>query len=177
MRSLPASGEGNITPINKYEVRSMKYKVQRTKQRQRQINTKRELGNKLIWSAIASMSNASPKPFDLCERTFLFALDVVKVCQLLEKRRSSVAWTLSRQILRSATSVGANVEEAQGGQSKADFVSKYSIARKEVRETKYWLRLLKASDILTEAEAACLLREADELLRILTVIIKKTRLK
>ena len=92
-----------------------------------------------------TVAPSDTKPFDLCERSFLFALSLVKLCQKLEQLRSSAAWVLSKPVLRSATSVGANIEEAQGGQSRADFISKYSIARKEIRETNYWLRLLLAS--------------------------------
>jgi len=122
-------------------------------------------------------SNHGPvdKPFDLCERTFGFALSVVKLCQRIDGQRSNAAWTLSKQILRSATSVGANVEEAQGAQSRADFVSKYCIARKELRETGYWLRLRLASGIIQAGDGKALLSETEELLRILTAIIKKVR--
>jgi four helix bundle protein len=115
------------------------------------------------------------RPFDLCERTFQFALDIVGVCQRLEQKRSAVPTTLSRQLLRAGTSVGANVEEGQAGQSKADFVSKNAIARKEVRETRYWLRLLIASGCLSGEESGGLVAEATELLCILTAIIKRAR--
>ena len=115
------------------------------------------------------------KPFDLCERSFLFALSIVKLCQRLEQTRSTATWVLSKQLLRSATSVGANIEEAQGGQSRADFISKYSIARKEVRETNYWLRLLIASGIVSHSDGHLILSEAVELLKILTAIIKKAK--
>lgn len=113
------------------------------------------------------------KPFDLCERSFLFALSIIKLCQQLERSRSSSTWVLSKQVLRSATSVGANIEEAQGGQSRADFISKYSIARKEIRETNYWLRLLLASGIISKEDGQPILSESVELLKILTTIIKK----
>ena len=73
---------------------------------------------------------------DLSERTFAFATRVVKLCQFLDER-PGVSRTLSRQLLRSGTSIGANVEEGQASQSEADFISKYSIACKEARETHY----------------------------------------
>jgi four helix bundle protein len=76
---------------------------------------------------------------------------------------------------RSATSVGANIEEAKAGQSRADFISKYSIARKEVRETSYWIRLLLASGIVINEDGQPILSESVELLKILTAIIKKAR--
>jgi four helix bundle protein len=82
----------------------------------------------------------------LQERTFEFALRVVKLCQILDNQ-GRTASTTSRQLLRAGTSIGANVEEGQASQSEADFLAKYSIACKEARETHYWLRLLSASAI------------------------------
>jgi four helix bundle protein len=113
-------------------------------------------------------------PFDLCERTFQFAVSVVNLSLRLEKDRR-VPRALITQLLRAGTSVGANVEEGQAGQSKKDFVSKYSIARKEIREARYWLRLLVASDLLAPPEGNPLISEAEELRRILTSIIMKAR--
>lgn len=111
---------------------------------------------------------------DLPERTFEFALRVVNLCQVLDKT-PGVSRTLSNQLLRSGTSVGANVEEGQAGQSRADFVSKLSIACKEARETHYWLRLLSASEIVSEPRLAELLDEANQLIAILTTIIKNSK--
>ena len=111
---------------------------------------------------------------DLCERTFEFSVRVVRLCQRLDEK-PGVTRTLANQLLRSGTSIGANVEEAQGGQSRADFVSKISIARKEARETHYWLRLLVATEIVPGAGLDDLIQESDELIAILTTIIKKTR--
>ena len=96
------------------------------------------------------------------------------LCQVLSKT-PGVNRTLANQLLRSGTSIGANVEEGQASQSRADFVSKYSIACKEARETRYWLRLLAACDILPESRLADLTRESNELVAILTTIIKKTK--
>jgi four helix bundle protein len=81
----------------------------------------------------------------ITDRSFNFAVRIVKLCKFLEKQ-GKVSRTLANQLLRSGTSIGANVEEAQAGQSKADFIAKMSIARKESRETHYWLRLLKESE-------------------------------
>jgi four helix bundle protein len=111
---------------------------------------------------------------DLPERTFTFARRVVTLCQILDQK-PGVSRTLANQLLRSGTSIGANVEEGQAGQSRADFVSKLSIACKEARETHYWLRLLSASEIVPEPRLAELLDEADQLIAILTTVIKKTR--
>ncbi len=116
---------------------------------------------------------------DLPERTFKFALRIVKLCQFLE-RKSNVSRTLANQLLRSGTSVGANVEEGQAAQSEADFLNKYAIACKEARETHYWLRLLAAADIVPSARLQRLIQECNELIAILTSIIiklKKNRTK
>jgi len=114
------------------------------------------------------------KKRDLCERTFQFALRIVNLCQELSKKLGA-GQTLTKQLLRSGTSIGANVEEGQAGQNKADFVSKYSIVCKEARETHYWLRLLDESRIASSPEIESLLTECNELIAILTAIIKKTK--
>ena len=102
------------------------------------------------------------------EKTFSFALDVVRLYRELQARHEYV---LSKQLLRSGTSIGANVEEACAGQSRADFRAKMSIASKEARETKYWLRLLQESRIV-EIDLTEQLAKADEITRILTAIVK-----
>jgi len=112
-------------------------------------------------------------PRDICERTFQFAVSIVEFYKRLDGKRGATR-TLRGQLLRSATSIGANVEEAQGGQSRADFISKYAIARKEARETHYWLRLLAATGHATAEETTPLIQECNELIAILTAIIKKT---
>lgn len=86
-----------------------------------------------------------------------------------------VSRTLANQLLRSGSSVGANVEEGYASQSHADFVSKYSIACKEARETHYWLRLLVAADVAPADRLLPLIDEANQLVAILTTIVKKTR--
>ena len=111
---------------------------------------------------------------DICERTFRFAARIVKLCQTLDETRG-VNRTLANQLLRAGTSIGANVEEAQAGQSRPDFLSKYAIARKEARETHYWLRLLVETGILSEEKLADLIEECDQIIAILTTIIKKTK--
>lgn len=84
---------------------------------------------------------------------------------------------LSRQLLKSGTSIGANVEEALAGQSRADFVAKMSIASKEAREANYWLRLLKDSEMSCQDQLTVLLAESAELINILTAIVKTTQNK
>lgn len=111
---------------------------------------------------------------DIVERTFRFSVRIVKLCQVLDER-PGVGRTLSRQLLRSGTSIGANVEEAQAGQSRADFLSKYSIALKEARETLYWLRLIGECEILAPLRLAEITQECNELVAILTTIVKNTR--
>jgi four helix bundle protein len=111
---------------------------------------------------------------DLPERTFAFAAKVVRLCRVLDQT-PGVSRTLANQLLRAGTSIGANVEEGQASQSKADFIAKYSIACKEARETHYWLRLLAATDILPADRLSHLQQECNELIAILTTIIKKSR--
>lgn len=110
----------------------------------------------------------------ITDRSFDFAVRVVKLCRFLEKQ-GRVSRTLANQLLRSGTSVGANIEEAQAGQSKPDFIAKMSISRKEARETLYWLRLLKESDSVEADKLSEILKEADELVRILTAIVKSAQ--
>jgi four helix bundle protein len=89
------------------------------------------------------------RPPDIKKRTFSFAVEIVRFCDALDSQRGTVR-TLGRQLLRAGTSVGANVEEAQAGQSRADFISKYSIALKEACESIYWLRLLKTTGMCAD---------------------------
>ena len=110
----------------------------------------------------------------IVERTFAFAVRIVKLCQALDGK-PGVSRVLARQLLRSGTSIGANVEEAQGGQSRADFLSKMSIAHKEARETLYWLRLIAESEVIQQAMLAPLTQECNELVAILTSIVKSTK--
>jgi four helix bundle protein len=112
---------------------------------------------------------------NITDRSFAFAVRVVKLCRFLEGQ-GGVSRTLANQLLRSGTSVGANIEEAQAGQSKADFTAKMSIARKESRETLYWLKLLSASDTLDSGKLTKITQEADEIGRILTSIVKTAQL-
>jgi four helix bundle protein len=117
---------------------------------------------------------AKPQPRDIKERTFSFALDVVRLCHTLDVEPGS-GRALNRQLLRSGTSIGANVQEAQAGQSRADFVSKYAVALKEARETIYWLSLQHASAHSPDPRFDLLLHEANEIARILGAIIVNTK--
>jgi four helix bundle protein len=90
--------------------------------------------------------NYSKKENAIRDKSYTFALRIIKLCQWL---RESKHYEMSSQLLRSGTSIGANVEEALAGHSRKDFLHKMTIASKEARETNYWLRLLKDSEILT----------------------------
>lgn len=107
----------------------------------------------------------------ILDKTFKFSLDVIKVYQSLTYKHEYV---LSRQLLKSATSIGANVNESTAAQSKADFIAKMAIASKEARETKYWLRLLTEAKI-GEIETEQLLKDIDEIISILTAIVKTSQ--
>ena len=109
------------------------------------------------------------------EKSYAFALRTVKLYQHLVERKKE--FVLSKQVLRSGTSIGANVEEALGGQSGRDFLAKFNIAYKESRETHYWLRLLRDSGYLTDAEAASMIADCEELLKLSGSIIKTMKQK
>jgi four helix bundle protein len=114
------------------------------------------------------------KTRDICERTFAFAVRIVKLCREVDKL-SGTNRSLARQLLRAGTSIGANVEEAQAAQSKPDFINKYAIALKEARETVYWLRLIAAAELMPASRLADLRRESEELGRIIASIIVNTK--
>jgi four helix bundle protein len=112
---------------------------------------------------------------DLPERTYRFAVSVV---QLFEQIPSSPkAWVIARQLLRSGTSVGANVHEASQALTDAEFVQRCSIARKEAAETEYWLRLCVDAGLLTNDVAEPVRHEAVEILRILSSIVRRCQVK
>jgi four helix bundle protein len=98
------------------------------------------------------------------DKSYLFALRIVKLSRYLGKKNEFI---LSKQILRSGTSIGANIEEAIGCHSKKDFLAKYSIVYKEARETLYWLKLLRDSEFLENKLAVSLINDCEELLRII----------
>jgi four helix bundle protein len=104
-------------------------------------------------------------------KTFDFALSIIKLFIELKKENEFI---ISKQIIRSGTSIGANVEEAIAAQSRKDFVNKLSIASKEARETKYWLKLLDKSD-LTKISVNTYLIEIEHIINIITKIIKTSQ--
>lgn len=109
----------------------------------------------------------------ILQKSFEFAVKTVNAYKTLVENRKE--FVLSKQFVRCATSIGANSEEAIGAQSTADFLSKFSIAYKEARETKYWIRLLKETGYLTVTEADSLLIDIDEILRIIGKIQISTK--
>jgi len=107
------------------------------------------------------------------EKSFRFAVRIVKLNQHLRKSRRE--FVLSKQLIRSGTSIGANVCEALQGSSKKDFINKLNISLKEANETEYWLRLLKETNIVNEKEFKSIHWDCREILRILTSIIKTSK--
>ena len=106
------------------------------------------------------------------DKSFGFAVRIVRLYQYLTESKKE--FVLSKQLLRSGTSIGANVSEAQKGQSKADFNMKMNIALKEANETEYWIRLLRETDYLSEREFNSIEPEIKEIIAILVSICKKT---
>ncbi len=107
------------------------------------------------------------------EKSFQFAVRTVNLCRYLQTQRKE--YILSRQLLRAGTSIGANIAESQRGQSRPDFISKLNIALKEAVETEYWLRLLRATEYLTEAEFSSICSDCTELIKILVAIVKTSK--
>lgn len=105
-------------------------------------------------------------------KSYDFALKIVRLSRKLNAEKEYV---LSRQLLRSGTSVGANVEEADGAFSKKDFIYKMQISLKEAKESRYWIQLLRDSDLIPNDEANMLLEDCKELVYILTAILKKAK--
>ena len=110
---------------------------------------------------------------NLLEKSYAFAVRIVKSYQFLSSQKRE--FVLSKQLLRCGTSIGANVSEANGAVSKADFSAKIAISYKECLETKYWLSLLRDTDLIDQSIFQSLYSDADELAKILYTILKKTR--
>ena len=111
---------------------------------------------------------------NLYDKAYGFAIRIVKAFQYLNNEKKE--FILSKQLLRSGTSIGANIAEANGAISKADFSAKISIAYKESLETKYWLSLLKDTGFINEKTYTSIYEQADELAKILFSILKTTRI-
>ena len=117
------------------------------------------------------MENENSNP--IAEKSFQFAIRITNLYRYLCSEKQE--YVLSKQLLRSGTSIGANVAESQQPQSRNDFISKLSIALKETTETKYWLRLLSATHYLSEKESVSMLYDCTELEKLLTAIIKSAK--
>ena len=109
------------------------------------------------------------------DKSFQFGVRIVRFCRWLRKK--SHDYELASQLLRSGTSIGANVAEAQNGQTRKEFISKMYIAFKETNETIYWLELLKEAEVISQSDAGELLSDANELRKILASIIKTAKQK
>ena len=108
----------------------------------------------------------------VADKSFEFAVRIVNLCKYLRYKKKE--FVLSKQLLRSGTSIGANVHEGRRAQSRADFLAKMSIALKEANETYYWLKLLYRTEYLAKEEYLSMYADIDEILRILTAICKTT---
>lgn len=122
------------------------------------------------------MKKEGAPPRDILERTFEFAVQIIKLSGKLDER-PGIGRVMMSQILRAGTSIPSNVEEAQAGQSKADFMSKMSIALKETRETHLRLRLLATANIIPEVELQFLINEAEEIKLVIGAIIVSAKRK
>ena len=122
----------------------------------------------------SSGDSGQEAPQDIVERTFEFAVRIIQLCGKMDER-PGVGLVMMSQILRAGTSVPANVEEAQAAQSKADFVSKMSIALKEARKTHLRIRLLATANIFPDKQLQPLIDEADEIRRVIGAIIVSSK--
>ena len=107
------------------------------------------------------------------QKSLAFAIRIVRLNQYLTKEKQE--YTLSKQLLKSGTSVGANIREAVRGQTRLDFIAKMNISLKEIYETEYWLELLYRTDYITENEFKSIFSDCQELTKLLTRIVKTTK--
>ena len=107
------------------------------------------------------------------EKSFRFAVRIVKLCKFLQEEKRE--YIMSKQLLRSGTSIGANITEAQQAQSRPDFISKLNISLKEAVETDYWIRLLYETEYLTKEQFTSIIGDCDELEKLLVSIVKATK--
>jgi four helix bundle protein len=114
---------------------------------------------------------------DIRERTILYAIRAIELFRFVQKGRDGAGRIIAKQYLRAATSIGANVEEAHSGESRADFIHKLGIAQKEARECSYWLRLMADSIVVSSKRLAPIRRETEEIYAVLTAIIVNAKRK
>jgi len=117
------------------------------------------------------------KRIDIHDRLLKFAIRVVNICKILAKNFENR--TISDQLIRSATSVGANMQEADAASSKKDFINKVNISKKEIQETNYWLKLIKGAELIcnekNKYELEQLLNESEELTKIIGAILFRAK--
>ncbi|MFH7024749.1 MAG: four helix bundle protein [Heteroscytonema crispum UTEX LB 1556] len=121
------------------------------------------------------MSEDKQKPWNIGERSLEYALRAIKLYQFLQEGKNEAASIIGKQYLRAATSIGVNEEEAKSGESRADFIHKYSIAQKEARESLYWLRLLAKSELVPPGRLTSLMSETEEIIAVITTIIVRAK--
>ena len=121
------------------------------------------------------MDNVKFTQKDICERTLNFGVRIINLVNSLPKTPAGIA--LSNQIVRSGTSIGANIEEAQDALSKKDFIHSMTISLKEARETNYWLKIILKSGLISESRLRNITDENIELIKILTTIVKKAKIR
>ncbi|NLK81425.1 MAG: four helix bundle protein [Bacteroidales bacterium] len=109
----------------------------------------------------------------ILDKSYSFALRIIKLYKFLVEEKKE--YILSKQILKSGTSIGANAEEGNVGQSKRDFIAKFQISLKEAKETHYWLRLLRDSEYIEKELANSFIKDCDEIIFILTAILRKAK--
>ncbi|MEJ2008824.1 MAG: four helix bundle protein [Acidobacteriota bacterium] len=115
------------------------------------------------------------RPDDIRTRAFQYSLRALKLYRYLEDRKDSAGWLLAKQYVRAATSIGANLQEAVSGESRADFNHKHGVAQKEARESLYWLELMAESGVVPRSRLDPLIKETNELIAIITAIIVKSK--
>lgn len=120
------------------------------------------------------MNNETPKPNVVLDKSFAFSIRIVKVNQYLYKNHKEIL-PLATQLLKSGTSIGANIEEAVSAYSRKEFSPKMGISLKEAKETRYWIRLLYETQYLDERQYHSLLQDVEELIKLLTSILKSSR--
>ncbi len=119
------------------------------------------------------MEKRDAPPYDICERTGLLCNQCIQVALALQN--NGVCWEIAKQLTRSGGSVGANIEEAQATTTKADFIYRMSVALREARETSFWLKRIRDNDLLKPERLGDLIDESEEIVAILTSIVKNSR--
>jgi four helix bundle protein len=114
---------------------------------------------------------------DIRERTVNYAVRAIELYRFVQRGKDGAGRIIARQYLRAATSIGANVEEAHSGESRADFIHKLGIGQKEARECSYWLRIMADSLIVSTQRLAAIRRETEEIYAVLTAIIVSAKRK